>query len=85
MYLDISNLEEVLYMESLKANLISISQLCENKLNVQFSKNMCKMFDLNGNFVMIFLKTCGNCYVVSQKAHFFSFLMRESSKIDFVD
>ena len=43
------------------------------------------MFDLNGNFVMIFLKTYGNCYVVSQKAHFFSFLMRESSKIDFVD
>ena len=33
----IPKLEEVLYVEGLKANLISISQLCENNLNVQFS------------------------------------------------
>ena len=72
---DIPNLEEVLYVEGLKANLISISQLCENKLNVQFSQNMCKMFDLNGDCVMIVLKTCGNCYVVSQKTHFFSLIL----------
>ena len=33
----IPKLEEVFYVEGLKANLIGISQLCENNLNVQFS------------------------------------------------
>ena len=37
--LDIPNLEEVLYVEGLKANLISISQMCENKFKIQFSQN----------------------------------------------
>ena len=35
--LGIPKLEEVFYVEGLKANLIGISQLCENNLNVQFS------------------------------------------------
>ena len=33
----IPNPEEVLYVEGLKANLISISQICDKKFNVQFS------------------------------------------------
>ena len=33
---DIPNLEEVLYVEGLKAKLISISQMCGNEFNVQF-------------------------------------------------
>eukprot|EP00261_Vitis_vinifera_P030647 XP_019071890.1 PREDICTED: uncharacterized protein LOC109121618 [Vitis vinifera] len=52
----IPNLEEVLYVEGLKANLISISQICDKKFNVQFSQNLCKVFDLNGNCVMIGIK-----------------------------
>ena len=43
------------------------------------------MFDLNGDCVMIDLKTCNNFYVVSQKALSSSSLVFESSKIDFVD
>ncbi|KAL6345648.1 hypothetical protein AAG906_017383 [Vitis piasezkii] len=62
----IPNLEEVLYVERLKANLINISQICDKKFNVQFSKNLCKVFDLNGNCVMIGLRTSDNCYVVCQ-------------------
>ena len=83
--LGIPNLEEVLCVEGIKANLINISQLCENKLNVQFSQNVYKMFNLNGDCVMIGLKACGNCYVFSQKAALFSSLVFESFKTDLVD
>ena len=62
----ISNLEEVLYVEGLKANLISISQICDKKFNVQFSQNLCKVFGLNGNCVMIGLRTFDNCYAICQ-------------------
>ena len=34
----IPNHEEVLYVEGLKANLFSISQICDKKFNVQFSQ-----------------------------------------------
>ena len=51
--IDILNLEDVLFIKGLKANLISMSQICENKFNVQFSQNLCKVFDLNGACVMI--------------------------------
>ena len=54
------NLEEALYVEGLKANLISISQICDKEFNVQFSQNLCKVFDLNGNCVMIGLRTSYN-------------------------
>ena len=55
---NIPNLEEVLQIEGLKANLIHISQMCE--FNVQFSQNLCKVFDLNKVCVMIGLRTCDN-------------------------
>ena len=47
--LSIPIFEEVLYVEGLKSNLISTSQICDKKFNVQFSKNLCSVFDLNGN------------------------------------
>lgn len=62
---DILNLEKFLFVESLKPKLISISQICDNNFNVQFSQNMCNVFDLNGNCVMVLLRTSDNCYVVS--------------------
>ena len=65
----IPNLEEVLYVEGLKANLINIIQICDKKFNVQFSQNLFKVFDLNGNCVMIGLRTLDNCYVVCQYSH----------------
>ncbi|RVX07779.1 Retrovirus-related Pol polyprotein from transposon RE1 [Vitis vinifera] len=83
----IPNLEEVLYVEGLKANLISISQICDKKFNVQFSQNLCKVFDLKGNCVMIGLRTSDNCYAVYQNpsTSFFSFLVCGSSKIESID
>ena len=64
--LGIPSLEEVLYVEGLKANLISISQICEKEFNDQFSQNVCKVFDLNGKRVMIGLRTLENFHVVCQ-------------------
>ena len=68
---DIPNLEEVLYVEGLKANLINIIQICDKKFNVHFSQNLCKVFDLNGNCVMIGLRTSNNCYVFVKILFFF--------------
>jgi hypothetical protein len=41
--------QEVLYVEGLKANLLSISQFCDQDLVVQFSKKECNIFDSNGS------------------------------------
>jgi hypothetical protein len=40
--------QEALYVEGLKANLLSISQFCDNDLVVQFSKKECNIFDSSG-------------------------------------
>ena len=78
----IPNLEEFLFVEGLKANLISISQICDNKFNVQFSQNMCKVFDLNDNCVMVVLRTSDNCYAISQDSSFFSSLVVVVQKLN---
>jgi len=44
--------QKALYVEGLKANLLSISQLCDDDLVVQFSKKECNIFDNNGNWLM---------------------------------
>ena len=74
-------------MEGLKANLINISQICDKKFNVQFSQNLCKVFDLNGNCVMSGLRTSNNCYVVCQNPFSSSFpsLVCGSSKVESID
>ena len=50
---EIPSLEDVFYVEGLKANLISISQICDKELNVQFSQNECKVLDLNGIVLLL--------------------------------
>jgi len=54
--------QEALYVEGLKANLISISQFCDNDLVVQFSKKECNIFDSNGKWLMGGEQTIDNCY-----------------------
>ena len=82
---NIPNLEEVLYVEGLKANLISTSQMCGNQFNVKFSQTFCKVFDLNDVCVIIGLRTCDNWYVVSKKSPSSSSLVCRSSKIAYVN
>jgi hypothetical protein len=59
--IDIPGLEasqEALYMEGLKANLLSISQFCDNDLVVQFSKNEYNIFDSSCKWLMGGRKNC---------------------------
>jgi hypothetical protein len=54
--------QEALYVEGLKANLLSISQFCDNDLVVQFSKKECNIFDSSGRWLMGGERTADNCY-----------------------
>jgi hypothetical protein len=54
--------QEALYVERLKANLLSISQFCDNDLVVQFSKKECNIFDSSGRWLMGGKRTADNCY-----------------------
>jgi hypothetical protein len=59
--IDIQGLEtsqEALYVEGLKANLLNISQFCDNDLVVQFSKKECNIFDSSGKWLMGGKKNC---------------------------
>ena len=58
-------LKNVLLVEGLKANLISISQLCDQDLHVKFSKNKCLMFDKFENCVMEGSRSLDNCYMLT--------------------
>ncbi|XP_073153159.1 uncharacterized protein [Henckelia pumila] len=49
-------LHNVLHVEGLNANLISISQLCDDDLHVKFDKNTCEVFDNTNRFVIKDLK-----------------------------
>ena len=41
--------EDVWYVDELKANLLSISQICDNGLNVWFTKYECEILDNGGD------------------------------------
>ncbi|XP_073153265.1 uncharacterized protein [Henckelia pumila] len=49
-------LHNVLHVEGLNANLISISQLCDDDFHVKFEKNTCEVFDNANRCVMTDLK-----------------------------
>jgi len=51
------------YVEGLKANLISISQLCDDGLKVTFTKTDCQAMDENKNAVLSGLRSGNNCYM----------------------
>ena len=55
-------MKNVLHVERLKANLMSISQLCDQKLNVKFTKNSCKMLNKSGEVVLKGFRSSDNCY-----------------------
>jgi hypothetical protein len=54
--------QKALYVEGLKANLLSISQLCGDDFVVQFSKKECNIFNNNGKWLMEGERTNDNCY-----------------------
>jgi hypothetical protein len=54
--------QKALNFEGLKANLLSISQFCDDDLVVQFSKKECNIFDNKGKWLMGGERTSDNCY-----------------------
>ena len=54
--------EDVWYVDGLKANLLSISQICDNGLNVLFTKYECEILDGGGDCMCVGVRTAENCY-----------------------
>ncbi|XP_057811589.1 uncharacterized protein LOC131025817 [Salvia miltiorrhiza] len=59
---DFPKLKDVYLVEGLKANLISISQLCDAGMTVKFDKHLCEVFDDTNRCVMMGKKSSDNCY-----------------------
>lgn len=60
---DSPQLAEVHLVEGLTMNLISVSQLCSNGLNVAFDMVGCRVANTEGNIVMSGSKVKNDCYV----------------------
>ena len=56
---DIAN---VLYVEGLRVNLLSISQICDHDFMVLFSKGKCLVMDESGKKLISGVHTLDNCY-----------------------
>ena len=59
-------LKNVLHVEGLTANLISISQLCDQNLLMKFTKNTCKVFNDSQECVLEGASLVDNCYKLLQ-------------------
>jgi hypothetical protein len=60
---DLPNLESVLLVKGLTANLISISQLCDQGLKVNFTKFECLVTNDAGEVLMKGARSKDNCYL----------------------
>ncbi|XP_012855556.1 PREDICTED: uncharacterized protein LOC105974943 [Erythranthe guttata] len=60
------NLDNVLYVEGLKSNLLSVSQLCDLYDSVLFTKRKCEVFDQNNRCVLSGYRSSDNCYKIDQ-------------------
>ena len=59
-------LKNVLHVEGLAANLINISQLCDQNFLVKFTKDTCKVFNKSQECVLEGAKSIDNCYKLLQ-------------------
>lgn len=57
----LSKLCEVLYVKDLKANLLNISQICDDDWVVQLSTKECNIFN-KGKWIIGGQRTSNNCY-----------------------
>ena len=73
--------EDVWYVDGLKENLLSISQICDNGLNVLFTKYECEILDGGGDCMCVGVRTVDSCYGLTPSISNKCF----SAKIDQVD
>ena len=57
------NLTDVWLVEGMKANLISISQLCDHELFVRFNTKQCLVVDESDTCVIEGVRLTDNCYL----------------------
>ena len=62
-------------------NLLNISQICDNGLNVLFTKYECEILDGGGDYMCIGVRIADNCYGITPSISNKCF----SAKIDQVD
>lgn len=60
---DVPKLSNVYFVEGLKANLISVSQLCDEGLEVIFNSKECRAVDARNNVVLRGIRSGNNCYL----------------------
>ena len=58
-------LDEVLYVEGLKANLLSISQMHDKEHKVNFHQDFCEIVNKEGKVIIIGHRTVDNCYAIN--------------------
>ena len=58
----LSYIANVLYVEGLKVNLLSISQICDQDFLVLFSKGKCLVMNGSGKKLISKVRTLDNCY-----------------------
>ena len=57
--------EDVWYVDGLKANLLSICQICDNGLNVLFTKYEYEILNDGGDCICVGIRTADNCYNIT--------------------
>ena len=57
--------EDVWFVDTLKANLQSISQICDNGLNVLLTKYECEILDDGSDCICVGIRIADNCYGIT--------------------
>ncbi|XP_022877017.1 uncharacterized protein LOC111395263 [Olea europaea var. sylvestris] len=71
-------ISNVLYVEGLKSNLLSISQICDADYEVSFVQKRCTVYNPSGGIVLKGVRTFDNCYGVLPNSNY----VCSSAKID---
>ncbi|MGV7988869.1 hypothetical protein PJP10_31340, partial [Mycobacterium kansasii] len=58
--------KNVLYVEDLKHNLLSISQICDNNHSVRFSNQCYEILNNKGFVILAGRRTSENCYIINE-------------------
>ena len=61
--------KNVLHVDGLKVNLISISQICDLNLNVKFYREKFVVFYTNGKCALKGFRSPNNCYTLTSPSH----------------
>lgn len=74
-------ISNVLYVEGLKSNLLSINQICDTDYEVSFVQKRCTVYDFSGGVVLEGVRTFYNCYGILPNSNY----VCSSAKIDMTE